>query len=361
MAPASMYVHIPFCKEICAYCDFPKVLYRQDWAERYLSALLNELKIREVGKVDTIYVGGGTPSSLSLDALDFLLKTLSGHLNRGGEFSIEANPETLSREKIDCLVRNGVNRVSMGVESSLPKFLNKLGRKHDFALAKEKVVWLKEAGIENINLDWMIALPNERKEDIQGEAANFLALDVPHLSVYTLILEKGTAFFNDGVEELSEDEQGEQYELVLSLLRKAGYRRYEVSNFCKPGFECRHNLTYWRDEEFYGIGMGASGFVDGKRYSNTRSLSSYLKGEGITAPNEESGVEDFLLTTLRLEEGFSLNDYQRRFKTSFLDDFPKSFPKLEQEGLLSIKDGRVLPSDRGIEILDHVLLTLISG
>ncbi len=360
MAPSSLYVHIPFCKEICAYCDFPKVIYRKDWAESYLSALFLELRKREVGMVDTIYVGGGTPSCLDFPSFDLLLKTLSAHLNPNGEFSIEANPESLSKEKIACLVSHGVNRVSMGVESSLGKYLKMLGRKHDFSLAKEKVDCLREAGINNINLDWMIALPNESKEDIALEARNFLSLEVPHLSVYTLILEQGTRFYVDGVKEAGEDEQGEQYELVLSLLRKAGYSRYEVSNFCKKGHECRHNLTYWRDEEFYGVGMGASGFIDGKRYANTRSLSAYLKGEGIASPSEESGVEDFLLTTLRLEEGFSLNEYEKRFGSSFLSDFPKSFPKLKEEGLLFENEGRILPTDKGIELLDHVLLSLIS-
>ncbi len=147
---------------------------------------------------------------------------------------------------------------------------------------------------------------------------------------------------------------------MLSLLREEGYRRYEVSNFAKPGFECRHNLTYWRDEEFYGIGMGASGFIDGRRYGNSRSLTSYLKGEGIAVPNEDSGVEDFLLTTLRLEEGFPLSEYKKRFGAAFEEDFAISLAKLEKQGMLVEKEGRIIPTDKGIELLDYVLLTLIS-
>lgn len=360
MAPRSLYVHIPFCNEICAYCDFPKVLYKQNWAESYLSALFDELEKREVGLVDTIYVGGGTPSCLPLDLLDSLLGRLSAHLDKGGEFSMEGNPESLSEEKILCLAKHGVNRVSLGVESSLDKYLRLLGRKHDFSLVKDRVRALKEAGIDSINLDWMVALPGEKLSDIEEEARNFLSLEAPHLSVYTLILEEGTRFFVDGVKEASQDEQGVQYEKVLSLLREEGYRRYEVSNFAKPGFECRHNLTYWRDEEFYGIGMGASGFIDGRRYGNSRSLTSYLKGEGIAVPNEDSGVEDFLLTTLRLEEGFPLSEYKRRFGTAFEEDFAIPLAKLKEQGMLVEKEGRIIPTDKGIELLDYVLLTLIS-
>ena len=360
MAPLSLYVHIPFCNEICAYCDFPKVLYKQNWAESYLSALFDELESRGVGLVDTIYVGGGTPSCLPLNLLDSLLNKLSSHLNQGGEFSLEGNPESLGEDKILCLARHGVNRVSLGVESSLEKYLHLLGRKHDFPLVKERVAALRKAGINNINLDWMIALPGEKVSNLEEEARNFLSLDVPHLSVYTLILEEGTRFYLQGVKQASQDEEGEQYEWVLSKLRKNGYRRYEVSNFAKPGFQCRHNLTYWRDEEFYGIGMGASGFIDGKRYSNSRSLTSYIKGEGVALPSEESGVEDFLLTTLRLEEGFSLEEYERRFGASFLEGFSIPLEKLKKQGMLFEKEGRILPSDKGIELLDYVLLTLIS-
>lgn len=358
MPPRSVYVHIPFCKGICAYCDFPKVLYKEDWAESYLSALFAEFSLRGIGSVDTIYVGGGTPSALSLPQLDSLLSFLSPHLSPGGEFSLEGNPESLTAEKVGLLRHFGVNRVSLGVQSSLPKYLSLLGRKHRFEQAREAVGRLKEAGIGNLNVDWMIALPGETMADIKEEERSFLGLDVPHLSVYTLILERGTEFWRRGIQEASQDEQGEQYEEVLSFLRGQGYDRYEVSNFARPGMQCRHNLAYWKDEEYYGVGMGASGFVGNIRYKNTSSLSSYLKGEGLSLSQEESGAEEFFLTNLRLEKGFSLEEYSRRFHSSFLEDYQGECAKLVGQGLLRVENGRVFPSDRGMELLDLILLEL---
>lgn len=356
----ALYVHIPFCQSICAYCDFPKVLYRQNWAESYLSALFAELDSYKIGKVGTIYVGGGTPSALPAPLLKRLLEKLSPFLEEGGEFTFEANPESLSEEKIALLAGKGVNRVSLGVESSLQKYLALMNRKHTFEEAREAVMNLRKAGISNINADWIYALPGETMEEVREEAKAFLSLGLPHLSAYTLILEDGSLFKAKGVKEASEDEQGEQYEAVLSLLREAGYERYEVSNFAKPGFQSRHNLTYWRDEEYYGIGLGASGYLHGIRYANTRSLSLYIKGKGLRENEEPSGEEEFLLSCLRLEEGFALSSFEKRFNKDFLFAYGASFKKMEKEGLLIVEDGRIKPTDRGIECLDYVLLCLLS-
>lgn len=356
----SLYVHIPFCSSICAYCDFPKVLYRNDWAEDYLSALFAELDSYRIEKVETIYVGGGTPSALPLPLLRKLLEKLSPLLEEGGEFSFEANPESLNEEKIALLASNKVNRVSLGVESSLGKYLSLMGRKHSFEDAKNVVCALRKHGISNINVDWIYALPGESLEDLKKEAEAFLSLEVPHISAYTLILEDGTLFKAEGKKEASEDEQGEQYEEVLSCLREAGYRRYEVSNFALPGRECQHNLTYWKDEEYYGIGLGASGFLNGVRYTNTRSLSLYIEGKGLRESEERSGEEEFLLSNLRLEEGFALSSFERKFHKDFRLAYQKPLSKMEKEGLLQEKEARIIPSDRGLECLDYVLLALFS-
>ena len=356
----ALYVHIPFCQSICAYCDFPKVLYRQNWAESYLSALFAELDSYNIGKASTIYVGGGTPSALPAPLLKKLLEKLSPLLEKGGEFTVEANPESLSEEKIALLKEGGVNRVSLGVESSIPRYLTLMNRKHTFEEARKAVENLRKAGISNINADWIYALPGETVEEVREEAKAFLSLGLPHLSAYTLILEDGSLFKVKGVKEASEDEQGEQYEEVLSLLRDAGYQRYEVSNFAKPGFQSRHNLTYWRDEEYYGIGLGASGYLDGMRYTNTCSLSLYIKGKGLREKEEPSGEEEFLLSRLRLEEGFALTTFEKRFGKDFLLAYQTSLKKMEKEGLLVLEEGRIKPTDRGIECLDYVLLSLLS-
>lgn len=356
----ALYVHIPFCRSICAYCDFCKVLYNEPIAESYLSALFAELDSYHIDKVKTIYVGGGTPSALSPSLLSVLLSKLSPLLEEKGEFTVEVNPESLDENKIAILKENKVNRVSVGAESSLPKYLDIMGRKHRFEDVKEAVAKLKKAGISNINVDWIYCLPGESLDDLRLEEEAFASLDVPHISAYTLILEDGTLFKAKGIKEASEDEQGEQYEEVLRFLRSKGYRRYEVSNFAKPFFESRHNLVYWRDEEYYGVGVGASGFLNGVRYSNTRSLTRYLKGEGLALNEEKSGKSEFLLSTLRLEEGFSLSDFKKRFGSNFLDEYKEKVEKLVSSGLLSINDGRVKPSDKGIELLDFVLLSLLA-
>ncbi len=358
--PSSVYVHIPFCHSICAYCDFPKVLYREDWAEEYLSALFSELDSYSIEEVETIYVGGGTPSALPLSLLKRLLEKLSPLLKEGGEFSFEANPESLSEAKIALLASSKVNRVSLGVESSLRKYLSLMGRKHTFDEVKNVVTALRKHGISNINVDWIYALPGETMDELKLEVEAFLSLEVPHISAYTLILEEGTLLKAKGESEASEDEQGEQYEEVLSCLRKAGYTRYEVSNFALPGYQCRHNLTYWKDEEYFGVGLGAAGFVNGIRYSNTRSLSLYIKGQGLKEKQEPSGEEEFLLSNLRLEEGFALSSFERKFHKDFRLAYETPLLKMEKEGLLREKNGRILPSDRGLECLDYVLVSLLS-
>ncbi len=356
----ALYVHIPFCRSICAYCDFPKVLYRQSWAESYLSALFAELSAYKIGKVETIYVGGGTPSALPRPLLKELLGKLSPLLKEGGEFTFEANPESLNEEKIALLRENKVNRVSLGVESSKAKYLSLMGRKHTFEEAREAIALLRAHGISNINVDWIYALPGETIEELKEEAKAFLSLGVPHISAYTLILEDGSLFKAKGFLEASEDEQGEQYEEVLSLLREKGYRRYEVSNFALPGFESKHNLTYWKDEEYYGLGLGASGYLDGIRYTNTRSLSSYIKGKGLREKEERSGEEEFLLCNLRLEEGFALSSFEERFHKDFRLAYKKPLEKLVDDGFLLEKESRIVPTDKGIECLDYVLLSLFS-
>ncbi len=325
-----------------------------------MSALFAELDSYSIRKAKTIYVGGGTPSALPPPLLKKLLEKLSPLLEEGGEFSFEANPESLSEEKIALLASFKVNRVSLGVESSLGKYLSFMGRKHSFLDAKNVVSVLRKHGIDNINVDWIYSLPGETLEDLRKEEEAFLSLGVPHISAYTLILEDGTLFKAQGEKEASEDEQGEQYEEVLSCLRKAGYRRYEVSNFALPGRECRHNLTYWKDEEYYAIGLGACGFVDGKRYANTRSLSLYIRGLGLRESEELSGEEEFLLSNLRLEEGFALSSFEDRFRKDFRLAYQKPLSKMEKEGLLQEKAGRIVPSDRGLECLDYVLLALFS-
>ena len=360
--PSSLYIHIPFCSSICAYCDFAKVLYRPEWAKAYLGALFVELESR-VGRhrFQTIYVGGGTPSALSCKEMETLLAKIGPLLEKGGEFTVEANPESLDDEKCALLKKYGVNRVSLGVESSQERFLRLMGRPHDFAQAEKAVEALRENGIDNINVDLIYALPGQTMEDLEKDLKAFLGLKVPHISAYTLILEEATAFKAQGYQEADEETQAAMYEKVLETLRKAGYDRYEVSNFALPGHRSRHNLTYWKDETYVGVGLGAAGYADGIRYSNSRSLTKYLKGGD---PTEEKEVVDqpsdlsyFLLCNLRLEEGFLEETFEKRFGNKFIEIFPKA-SELAEQGLLCLDSGRIRCTDKGMLLLDRVLVEL---
>ena len=357
----SLYVHIPFCRGICAYCDFPKVIYKDEWASAYVGVLLSEVARRVTGKVKTIYVGGGTPTSLRPKDLSRLLSSLSDYLDEDYEFSVEANPETLDGEKAAILAENGVNRVSVGMQTSSTRLLKLLGRSHSYEDVRQAVTLLKEAGITNLNVDLMYGLPTQTEEEVKADLEAFLSLDVPHVSAYSLILEEGTAFHAKGIKPLDDDAQQAQFELVKAFLEEHGYHRYEISNFSRLGFECVHNKTYWKDEPYYGCGLGAAGYVGDTRYVNTKNLGKYLRGEYEGEEerlDDASMIEDFLLTNLRLVEGFDPHEFQRRFGVRFQDRFKEKIQGLEGRGLLVVTPDRVYASDRGLDLLDTVLVTL---
>ncbi len=358
---SSTYIHIPFCQHICGYCDFCKVFYRPKWGDLYLDALEKEMLSYGIKDQKTVYFGGGTPSALNETQFERMLRLGKALLKEGGEFTVEANPENLSDAKIELLKKYGVTRVSLGVQSSLPRLLNLMGRQHDFSLAKTVISHLRKAGIHNINVDLMFALPGETLEELDQDIAAFLSLKVPHLSAYSLILEDKTVFKARGFAEANQDEQASEYERILERLNQAGYERYEVSNFALPGFRSLHNQTYWHDEPYFGLGMGASGYLDGVRYKNTPSLREYLAGK--TRVEEEkvegqSAIEDFLLTNLRLADGFELSRYEQRFGATALDTLLEKAKKPMAVGLLEVSDTVMKPTDRGILLLDSVLLDL---
>lgn len=365
--PSSLYVHIPFCESICGYCDFTKLYYRPDWADSYLLALFSEISRLHLApkSLHTIYVGGGTPSCLNLDQTEALFAFLSPYLKEGGEFSCEANPESCQEEKVAIWKKHGVNRVSLGVQSSHPSFLSLMGRSHRFEDAKSAVSLLKKAGITNMNCDLIYALPGETLEELKEDIEAFCSLQIPHLSAYSLILEDATIFSFKGIQEASQDVQGEMLEFVVEALKRHGYRHYEVSNFAIPGHECRHNLVYWKDEPYYGVGLGASGYVGPLRYTNTKSLSLYIKGAKagrIERKEETVSLHDdllyFLLCNLRLAEGFDQKDFELRFGKTFESACP-GYEKCLKSGLLVQEGGRFHCSERGICLLDSVLLELI--
>jgi oxygen-independent coproporphyrinogen III oxidase len=359
--PQALYVHIPFCDHICAYCDFTKLFYRPDWGFSYVAELEREIDSCGDGPYKTIYLGGGTPTSLDLDLFACVLSELAPRLSNGGEFTCEANPESLSEAKLALMRLYGVNRLSIGIESSSPRLLKLMGRNHDFADSALAVERARKAGFDNISGDFIYALPHEGMATLQKDIARLLSLKLEHLSAYCLSVNPGTRFAAEGYREMEEGKQADQYEAILASFRAAGYDRYEVSSFCRPGRKSRHNLVYWTDEEYYGTGLGASGYVRGIRYDNTKNLKAYLEHrwrchEETVTPQDE--LKYYFTTNLRLEEGFALSSFRRRFGFDFFSVYREKAEKLAQEGLLTLLPSRVKATDRGILLLDRILLAL---
>ena len=358
---SALYLHIPFCDHICAYCDFPKVLGRFFDKSLYIERLIEEIESLEIqdGSLKTIYIGGGTPSSLSEEELERLLSYLKKRFPNLDEFTIEANPESLDERKLSIMKRNGIDRISLGAESGNDAILAKMGRAHsrkDIVLAVERT---RAQGIENINLDFIYGYPGESLPDALDDVSFALSLKPKHLSFYSLQVEEGTRL---GLEraKVDDDDLANAYDAIVKALSAKGYRRYEISNFALPGYESKHNLTYWRNEGYYACGVGASGFISPVRYRNTPSVTSYLQGKNrrVEETVKESEKElEFLMLNLRLEEGFSLEEYERRFRRDFLSAHGEAVKRLA--GRLVVKNGRVCIHPDFLYVMDGILLELI--
>ncbi len=361
-SPKSAYIHIPFCKSICTYCDFCKLLKNPVFEQSYVEALLEDIKKANLMNMKTIYVGGGTPSCLEDGLFASLLAELGESLGEGYEFTVECNPESLTPEKARIMKAVGVNRVSIGLQSANPKYLSYLGRTHTFKAVEEAIITLRSNGIKNINVDLMYGFEGQNEEELLDDIKAILSLKVPHLSTYSLILEKGTILYGKGVKETEGDILANFYEIILKELRKAGYRRYEVSNFALPGYESRHNLVYWRDEQYYGLGLGASGYENGVRYRITPSINNYLKGIRKVEEEKVNKADDrsyYLLTLLRLEEGFDLREFRDRFDEDLLFSRKTAIEKHLKYGNVIVENDRIKVTDKGMLRLDSILVDLL--
>lgn len=314
----AVYIHIPFCNQICSYCDFCKVYYNKKWINKYLDSLSEEIDARYKGElIDTIYIGGGTPSSLDIGELTKLFNILKKIKSNYREFTIEVNLDSLNKEKIDLFKKNQINRVSIGIESFNENNLSFLNRK---LVNLELIDYLKEVGITNINVDLMYALPNETLEVLENDLEKLLELDVPHISTYSLIIEPNTKISK--YKNIDQDLDYKMYELICKKLKD--YHHYEISNFSKAGYESKHNLTYWHNEHYYGFGIGASGYVDNIRYTNTRSITEYIRSNHEIEHeivDQRINMENEMILGLRLLEGVSIKDFEKKFNKKIIDVF----------------------------------------
>ena len=365
--PTSAYVHIPFCTQICYYCDFSKVFIKNQPVDSYLEHLIEEYDSYDIKKLRTLYIGGGTPTALSASQLAFLLEKLTDKLDLSylEELTIEANPGDLDQEKIAVLKDSPVNRVSLGVQTFNDRMLKQIGRSHLEKDIYENIANLKKAGFNNISIDLIYALPKQTMEDVKINVAKAIALDIPHMSLYSLILENHTVFMNRmrrGKLPLpKEDLEAEMFEYIIAELEKAGFEHYEISNFSKPGFESRHNLMYWDNAEYYGIGAGASGYVDGVRYKNHGPIRHYLQAveagnarvqEEVLTLNEKMEEEMFL--GLRKKSGVSKKRFEEKFGLSFENQYGAVVSELTEQGLLVPDRDIVRMTKQGLFLGDTV-------
>ena len=365
--PTSAYVHIPFCTQICYYCDFSKVFIQNQPVDSYLEHLIEEYNSYDIKKLRTLYIGGGTPTALSAHQLAFLLEKLTDKLDLSylEELTIEANPGDLDQEKIAVLKDSPVNRVSLGVQTFNDRMLKQIGRSHSEKDIYENIANLKKAGFDNISIDLIYALPKQTMEDVKTNVSKAIALDIPHMSLYSLILENHTVFMNRmrrGKLPLpKEDLEAEMFEYIIAELEKAGFEHCEISNFSKPGFESRHNLMYWDNAEYYGIGAGASGYVDGVRYKNHGPIRHYMQAveAGNTRVQEEvltlkEKMEEEMFLGLRKKSGVSKKRFEEKFGLSFEDHYGAVVSELTEQGLLVPDRDIVRMTKQGLFLGDTV-------
>ena len=370
--PLGIYVHIPFCKSKCRYCDFVSFKNAQkEYEQRYVNALISEAceysRSKKI-KADTVFFGGGTPSVLSEDSFAKIALALKDvfDFSDNTEFTIEANPKTLTKEKLSVYRELGVNRISLGLQTSIEKELKILGRIHNFEDFLSSYKLCLDSGIKNINVDLMYAVPYQTVDSFFETLKRVIEINPKHISAYSLILEEGTPLFLEK-EKLpfpTEDEECRMYYTAAEILSLSGYCHYEISNYAKPGYECRHNLKYWRDKEYVGLGLAAHSYFDKKRYSNPNLFSEYFspdKKKYITV--EEIGAQEnayeYAMLGLRLSEGISLSEYEKRFNKSFFEGREEAIECLISANYIKVSCGRIFLTEAGFYVSNAILRQLL--
>ena len=372
--PHALYIHIPFCSHICNYCDFYKMRAKEIVKRNYVTTLIQELLQKKAycNELHTIYIGGGTPTSIPFDELERLLTALHETIDCSSitEWTIEANPTDITVELVALLKKYGINRVSLGVQSFDPKRLELLGRTHTIKDVKQAVQLLQRGGIKNLNADLMFGLPEDNEKVIRKDLTEAINLGFMHISPYTLIMEERTKLSllqgQGAFTPLDDEIEATLYRFIQHFLSHYGFRQYEVSNFALKGFESTHNLTYWNNQPYVGLGASASYYLDGVRYTNERHLARYTKAiESMqmtyfeqTALTENQMMEEEIMLGLRKVEGVSLDAFQQKYQISFFVRFPIA-SKLVKEKLLIIKKGFIRIPSKNLYISNAILLNFI--
>ena len=375
-----LYIHIPFCVKKCDYCDFLSFAADEQTQKSYVAALQKELAFYGAKyrgrRITTIFIGGGTPSWLKEDYMQAIMETVYHYFSveQDAEITIECNPGTITEHKFEVYRKIGINRLSIGLQSAHNEELKILGRIHTFEQFLKTYDMARKHGFSNINIDLMSSLPGQTPEIFCDSLYQVLKLKPEHISAYSLIIEKGTPFYElyrfDAVKQEAgmqteslptEEEEYQTTKMTQHILKEAGYHWYEVSNFAKPGYECRHNIGYWKRVDYLGVGLGASSLIDNVRYSNTRDLYTYLSvpavslhetAEQITR-NEQ--MEEFMFLGLRMRDGFYREEFTQAFGIPIEAVYGDALNHLQQEELLLKREGRIYLTDKGMDLNNYVV------
>ena len=396
-----IYIHIPFCMQKCIYCDFLSAPADDKTKSSYVKALINEIALSEAGldkNVTSIFIGGGTPSAINAEYIKDILEAVKQRYRVDGnaEITIECNPGTINSEKAYIYREAGINRISFGLQSTDDKELRMLGRIHTFEQFKNSLAIARNAGFTNINIDLMSALPGQTIESFTRVLKEAVSLNTEHISVYSLIIEEGTRLYDniDNYPDIPDDDDDRKmYALTKEILGQAGYERYEISNYAKDGYACRHNIGYWKRVDYLGVGLGASSLIDNVRYSNTRDLYTYLSEcenihdcymqypltEGVTGSAVSSAdgthilvpavnlhaaaeqttrneqMEEFMFLGLRMRDGFYREEFTQAFGIPIEAVYGDALNHLQQEELLLKREGRIYLTDKGMDLNNYVV------
>ncbi|WP_214847572.1 radical SAM family heme chaperone HemW [Exiguobacterium sp. s193] len=375
MTPRAAYVHIPFCEHICYYCDFNKVFLKNQPVAEYLDALEREIELTlqqyPTDRLETIFIGGGTPTALNEQQMQRLMDIISKHLlpltDATLEYTVESNPDGVSPEKLDIMKAGGVNRVSFGVQSFDDGLLERIGRTHREAKVAET---LDEAAkrFDNISVDLMFGLPNQTLEQVKYDVERALRLPITHISSYSLILEPHTVF---AIQERkgklplpTQDLEAEMYRLMIETIEAGGLNQYEISNFSLPGKESRHNRVYWENDEYYGFGAGSHSYINQTRRANIAPIPHYIKAEGLPVRNETpltrvERMEEEMFLGLRMKQGVSIEHFEQKYGLPLDTAFGKTITKLLPRGLVERTDTHLRLTEAGVPLANEVFAEFI--
>lgn len=370
MKEIGIYIHIPFCIKKCEYCDFVSYCNKKEYVPQYINALKKEIKnnINKEYKITTIYIGGGTPSSIEENYIADIIETIKLNMNdedlknfENIEVTIEVNPGTVNKEKLQVYKKIGINRLSIGLQETHNELLKSIGRIHTYEEFIKTYNLARKIGFNNINVDLMIALPNQTIQDIKENLEKITKLNPEHISVYSLILEEGTPFYNkyneNKIKLPDEELERNMYWYVKNTLENNGYMHYEISNFSKKGFESKHNMNCWNQEEYLGFGVAAHSYNNRIRYSNTNSIEEYIKGSNKII-HEEQTLEDmqkeYMLLGLRKIEGINIQKFKNKFAQNPIFIFKEQLNKLVNEELIIVDGNEIKLTNKGLDLANIV-------